>query len=154
EIIRACQSLLIVGRHRVGKTSFCKMAIHQLMGSPANQVLATYLNLQHCPQLTIETFLEHTILNMMGEIARQVFQCKYSDLLRADPAGAHPQLRNDAEFGWFVNIFRQVTERTHSRDGVVPPPLHAHEFIHFTNELLEIVRSRNWRSLAIFYDEA
>jgi serine/threonine protein kinase len=154
QIIAAGQSFLIVGKHRVGKTSFCHKLIHQLMGSPDNQVLAAYLNLQQLLNLTIETFLEHTLLNLMGEIARQVFRCKYSDLMRPNPADAHAGLAGDAVFGSFVHIFNLVRRRTQSVQGVSPAPLPAQEFVQFTNDLLDLVRRCGWSNFAIFYDEA
>jgi serine/threonine protein kinase len=152
EVIAARQSFFVVGHHRVGKTSFCKKLIHELMGGPDNQVLAAYLNLQQLINLNVETFLEHTLLNLMGEIARQVFHCKYSDLLRPDPAKAHPGLRDNPAFGSFVHIFRLVSDRT--RSGARAAPLGGREFVQFTGDLLEIVRRLDWDSFLIFYDEA
>jgi hypothetical protein len=154
EIIRACQSFLLVGEHRAGKTSFCKRLIHDLMGSPGNQLLAAYLNLQQLLDLSVETFLEHTLLNLMGEIARQVFRCKYTDLMRPDPAAGHPGLQANPAFESFVHIFRLVVSRTQRAGGVSPAPLRAAEFIQFTNDLLDIVRRQGWANFAIFYDEA
>jgi serine/threonine protein kinase len=154
EIITAGQSFLIVGKHRIGKTSFCYKLIHQLMGSPDNQVLAAYLNLQDLLDLTIETFLEHTLLNLMGEIARQVFCCKYTDLMRPNPADADPALQGDSVFESFVHIFNLVSRRTQTVQGVSPSPLRAREFVQFTSDLLDIVRRRGWSNFAIFYDEA
>jgi hypothetical protein len=154
DIIAAGQSFLIVGKHRVGKTSFCHKLVHELMGSPNNQVLAAYLNLQQLLDLTIETFLEHTLLNLMGEIARQVFRCKYSDLMRPRPADAHPGLEGDAVFGTFVHMFNLVRRRTQSVQGVSPSALRTQEFVQFTNDLLDLVRRRGWSNFAIFYDEA
>ena len=52
---------------------FCTKLIHEIMGCRRKDVLATYLNLQQCAKLTLETFLEHTLLNLIGEMARQVF---------------------------------------------------------------------------------
>jgi hypothetical protein len=152
--IRACQSFLIVGSHRAGKTSFCKKLIHELMGSPGNRVLAAYLNLQQLVDLTVETFLEHTLLNVMGEIARQVFGCKYTDLMRADPPASHAGAGDAVAFDSFSHIFRLVMSWTQSGRGPAPTPLRSQEFVQFTKDLLEIVRRRGWGDVAIFYDEA
>jgi serine/threonine protein kinase len=154
EWIEAGQSFLLIGAHRVGKTSFCKKLIHTLMGSPNNQVLAAYVNLQACIELTSETFLEHTLLGMVGEIARQVFRCKYTDLRRADPAASNPLLRGDALFEAFVHVAGLIHDRTHSRGGVAPRPLDFPEFVQFTQDLLHIIRLRGWSNFALLYDEA
>jgi hypothetical protein len=154
EIVAAGQSFLIVGLHRSGKTSFCKRLIHEIMGRPGNQVLAAYLNLQQLVDLTVETFLEHTLLNLMGEIARQVFRCKYTDLMRPDATAGHAHLRDNPAFDSFVHIFRLVVSRTQSSRGVVPPPLRSQEFVQFNNDLLDIVRRCGWGNFVIFYDEA
>jgi serine/threonine protein kinase len=154
EVVTAGQSFLIVGLHRSGKTSFCKKLIHEIMGRPHNQMLAAYLNLQQLVDLTVETFLEHTLLNLMGEIARQVFRCKYTDLFRPDAAASHPHLRDNPAFESFVYIFRLVVSRTQSTQGSSPPPLRSQEFVQFTNDLLDIVRRCGWSKFVIFYDEA
>jgi serine/threonine protein kinase len=149
-IVRAGQSFLILGLHRAGKTSFCKKLIHDLMAAPDNDLLPAYLNLQQLLDLTVETFLEHTLLNLMGEIARQVFRCKYTDLMRADAAAGYPELQSDPVFDSFVNIFRLVVSRTQSSKGVSPPPLRAQEFVQFTQDLLDIIRRRGWSNFVIF----
>jgi hypothetical protein len=154
QLIQAGQGLLLVGARRAGKTSFCTGLIHEIMGKPGNDVLATYLNLQQCTQLTIETFLEHTLLNLIGEMARQIFHCKYSDLLRPNPIEGNERLRKDPEFGGFVDLFARVKERTHAQDGAKPSPLLASEFIQLSQDLVEILRAKRWRCCVIFYDEA
>lgn len=82
-LIEAGQSFLIVGHPRAGKTSFCHKLKREYEADPNSKMLISYLNLQQCSELTIETFLEHTILNIVGEIARKVFGCRYTDLKRA-----------------------------------------------------------------------
>jgi hypothetical protein len=124
------------------------------MAAPDNELLPAYLNLQQLLDLTVETFLEHTLLNLMGEIARQVFRCKYTDLMRADATAGYAELQNDSVFDSFVNIFRLVVSRTQSSKGVSPPPLRAQEFVQFTQDLLDIIRRRGWSNFVIFYDEA
>jgi hypothetical protein len=124
------------------------------MGKPGNDVLAGYLNLQQCTQLNIETFLEHTLLNLFGEMARQVFRCKYSDLLRPNPAEGNERLRNDPEFADFADLFARVKERTHLQNGAKPSPLLASEFTQLTQDLLQILRAKHWRRCVVFYDEA
>jgi hypothetical protein len=153
-LIQAGQGWLLVGNRRAGKTSFCKKLIHEIMGSPGNEVLATYLNLQQCRLLTIETFLEHTLLNLIGEMARQVFHCKYSDLLRPNPFEGNERLRKDKDFADFFELFARVKERTHAHHGATPSPLLASEFVQLSQDLLEILRAKRWRCCVIFYDEA
>jgi hypothetical protein len=153
QIIDAGQSFLLVGDRRAGKTSFCKKLIHQLMGRPDNTVLASYLNLQQCPELKIETFLQETIINMIGEIARQVFRCKYMDLMRRNPAEANPALQGDPSFETFVSIFRLARKRTQARGGT-GHYLEAHDFVRFVTDLLDLLRAKGWGPFVIFYDEA
>jgi hypothetical protein len=153
-LIRAGQGLLLVGNRRAGKTSFCTKLIHEIMGRPGNDVLGAYFNLQQCTHLTLETFLEHTLLNLIGEMARQVFRCRYSDLLRLNPGEGNARLREDHEFIGFVELFDRVKERTHSQSGAQPSPLLASEFIQLSHDLLQILRAKGWRRCAIFYDEA
>src|SRR5262249_16108956 len=150
ECHRARQSFLGVHNHRSGKTSFCKKFIHDLMGRPGNQSLAAYLNLQQLLDLTVESFLEHTLLNLMGEIARQVFNCKYTDLMRPDARVGHPHLRDNLAFSSFAHVFRLVQGRTHARAAA----LRTAEFVQFTQDLLEIVRPCGWARFVIVYDEA
>jgi serine/threonine protein kinase len=152
--IDAGQSFLIVGKHRVGKTSFCKKLIHEVMGGAGNQTLAVYVNLQSCIDLNNETFLAHTLLALLGEIARQVFGCKSSDMRRPQPADANPLLKDDRVFESFAHIYRLVEDRTHSQGNVAPAPLRPAEFVQFTQELLDLVRRRGWSNFVIVYDEA
>jgi hypothetical protein len=153
EIIDAGQSFLLVGDRRAGKTSFCKKLIHQLMSRPDNTVLAGYLNLQQCHDLRIETFLRETIDNMIGEIARQVFHCKFTDLLRPNPADVDPALQADPVFESFVNIFRLARQASVRPDSPVRA-LNGHDFVRFVQDLQETLCSKGWRSFVIFYDEA
>ena len=153
-LIDAGHGILLVGNRRAGKTSFCFKLIHEIMGRTNNDVLATYLNLQQCKPLTIETFLEHTLLNLIGETARQVFHCKYSDLLQPDPIEPNERRRNDSDFADFVSVFRRVKERTHALHGAKPSPLLAPDFIQLSHDLLQILRAKRWRCCVIFYDEA
>src|SRR5262249_5020648 len=120
--IRRGQGFLLVGNRRAGKTSFCKKLIHQVMGAPGNDVLAAHLNLQQCVHLTIETFLEHTILNIIGEIARQVFHCKYTVALSPDSARGNEELARDSEFVAFVELVRRVVDRTHTQSRATSIP--------------------------------
>lgn len=153
-IVRSGQSFLLVGVRRSGKSSFLKKLRHRILGVPDNTILSSTLNLEACRDLTIETFLGHTILNMIGEISREVFHIKPTDLSRPDPAEVRQELKDDKEFDAFVNINRQVVARTHSQAGLTPSPFLPHEFVGFAKDLLEIVRSRGWSHYVVFYDEA
>jgi hypothetical protein len=154
EIIDAGQSFLLVGDRRAGKTSFCKKLIHQLMSRPANTVLAGYLNLQQCHEVRIETFLRETIDHMIGEIARQVFHCKFMDLLRRNPADADPALQEDPVFDSFVNIFRLMRQKTGPREERGGRHLKDSDFVQLVRDLLDILRRKRWSSFVLFYDEA
>jgi len=116
-LIRAGQGLLLVGNRRAGKTSFCTKLIHEIMGRADNDVLAAYLNLQLCLELTLETFLEHTLLNVIGEMARQVFHCKYSDLLAPNPSETSARLREDASSHPSARSSRPPSRRPSSCSG-------------------------------------
>jgi hypothetical protein len=91
---------------------------------------------------------------MLGEISREVFRCKYTDLLRPDPEAGNPLLRGDKVYEEFIQTGRLIHGRTQSRGGVAPAPLHFPEFVQFARDLLHIVRLRGWARVAIFYDEA
>jgi hypothetical protein len=153
-IIRAGQSFLIVGVRRAGKTSFCNKLQERLSGRKDNDLLSSQLNLESCRDLTIETFLGHTILNMVGEIAREVFHVKPTDLDRPDPTVVRPELKNDDAFDSLVMINRFVTEHTHYRPGEAASPFRQQEFVRHVTDLLDIIRSKGWRHYAMFYDEA
>jgi uncharacterized caspase-like protein len=152
--IESGQSFLLVGDRRSGKTSFCKKLIHQLMGRPDNGVLASYLNLQRCHRLKIETFLHETISDMIGEIARQVFQCKFTDLMHRNPMEANSAVREDPHFAELLEIFRLTRKHKQSWESGRTRYLDASHFVRLVEELLKIIREKGWTSFAIFYDEA
>jgi len=93
---------------------------------------------------------------MIGEIARQVFHCKYTDLLRQDPKEVSQLIENEdvGLFDGFVNIFRQARKYARSKRDSVECALKPHEFVRFVEDLLLIIRARQWSSFVIFYDEA
>jgi hypothetical protein len=153
-IIRDGQNFILVGNHRDGKTSLSKMLIHQVMRRPTNAVLAIYLNVQLWPNVNIETFLEHTILSMIGEIGRQVFQSKFTALRDLEPANTPQHLRGDTQFRSFVDVYRQVRARTYSRRGRTPQPFESEEFQYIHGELLEILQAKGWSHCVVIYDEA
>jgi hypothetical protein len=100
-IIGGGHNFLVVGNHRDGKTSLCKMLIHRLMNQRRNTAFPIYINVQLWPDVNIETFLEHTILEMIGGIARAVFQCKFTALRKFDVDQIPEHLREDAAFARF-----------------------------------------------------
>ncbi len=153
-ILRTGQSFLLVGVRRAGKTSFCKKLIHDMMGRESNSMLMSYLNLESCRDLTIDTFLTHTILNMTGEIARQVFRCKHVELNASDLSKVRPDLQDDATFQQFYHLNRLVVSRTHFREDAPVPRFLPQDFVGFTADLLEIIRARGWSGYVILYDEA
>jgi serine/threonine protein kinase len=154
QLIRDGHGFLLVGNRRSGKTSFCYKLIHEVMGSPGNNILAAYLNLQNCQRLTIKTFLEHTLLSLIGEVARQVFHCKYTELLGAGPSVTPTRLSADADFASFVDLFGRVKQHTHAAKETRAPSLRAPEFIELSQDLLQILRAKQWRRCVVFYDEA
>lgn len=152
QLVRSQQSFLLVGERRSGKTSFCEALIHRLMGRPGNDVLVGKLNLESCQNLTIATFLGHTLLNLIGEIARQVFGCHYSTLLLAKSA-AKERLSQDLAFVSLLDLHRLILDRIRSGDGASDSLL-PKEFIAFCAELLDLIATRGWRSCVMIYDEA
>lgn len=154
ELIDSDQSFLIIGHPRAGKTSFCRKLMDEIADEPHCKTLLTYVNLQQCSQLTIETFLEHTILSIAGEIARQVFGCRYTDLKPRTAADVHPLLNKDIAFRSFVEIFHRLIEKTHKQRGVQPQQLITHEFVEFTKDLLQIAGDKGRNKCVVFYDEA
>lgn len=122
------------------------------MGKPGNDVLVGKLNLESCQNLTMTTFLGHTLLNLIGEIARQVFGCHYSTLLLPKSA-AKERLSQDPGFVSLLDLHRLILERIRSRqdasDSLLPK-----EFIAFCAELLDLIATRGWHSYVMIYDEA
>jgi hypothetical protein len=154
QLIFGGQSFLVVGEPRAGKTSFLRKLMNVVPGQSNNHLLVGYINLQQCSCLTTETFLEHTILNIVGEMARGIFGCRYSDLKRADPATMNPSLEHDEAFRAFVAIFHHISERTHKRADAAPEPLLVHDFIHYARELLDISAEKRRGHFVMLYDEA
>lgn len=157
EYIATRQSFLIIGNRRAGKTSFGQKLIHSVIAnasSKGTRILGSYLDLQQYSALDIDRFLSHSLLNLIGEVARQVFECKYTTLSQSDPFKHHPQLQQDAAFKDLLELYREVVTRTHSRGGSTPSELRPDEFERFIADLIEITRLKGWHDLFIFYDEA
>jgi serine/threonine protein kinase len=154
QIVRAGQNFLLVGVRRAGKSSFLRKLQKRLAEGSRLTVLTSILNLEACRDLTIETFLGHTILNMIGEICREVFHIKPADLGRPDPTRVRPDLAGDVAFDALMNINRLVVERTHSRKDACPSAFLPDEFRQYVTDLLDIIRSKGWTHYTIFYDEA
>jgi hypothetical protein len=153
-IVRAGQNFLLVGARRAGKSSFFRKLKKRLAEGHRLTVLTSILNLERCLDLTIETFLAHTILNMIGEICREVFQIKPADLGRPDPTRVRPELASDRAFDSLMNINRLVIERTHYRQDAGPSAFLPDEFQQYVTDLLDVIRSKGWTHYTIFYDEA
>ena len=120
-LIDSGQSFLLVGDRRAGKTSFIRKLIHQLMARPGNTSLAVYLNVQQCLELRVDTFLREALDNMVSEIARQVFRCKYTDLLRRNPADADPVLKDDPVSSHSSTSSGRCGRDTRPRGGAAAP---------------------------------
>ena len=91
---------------------------------------------------------------MIGETARQVFKCKYTTLGRKDPFELHSELRQDATFAVLLELYHEVTARTHSVAGSLPSKLPPDDFERYIADLTEIIHQRDWSDILIFYDEA
>jgi hypothetical protein len=154
QIVRGGQNFLLVGVRRAGKSSFLKKLQRRLAEGSRITVLTSILNLEACRDLTIESFLGHTILNMIGEICREVFHIKPADLGRPDPTRIRPDLAGDAAFDSLMNINRLVVKQTHSRKDAARSAFLPDEFRQHVTDLLEIIRSKGWTHYTIFYDEA
>jgi GTPase SAR1 family protein len=153
ELIDGQQSFLIVGQPRAGKTSFCHK-LKQMYDGRSSPMLLSYLNLQQYSKLTIETFLEHTILNMIGEIARKLFACRYVDLKSSDPTDRYPELRGDSQFKVFHDLYRHVSSLAHDNNSNSQVNSISREFVYLTQDLLDICSSRERHGFLMFYDEA
>ena len=117
--ITTCQSFLLVGRLRAGKTSFGHKLIHHVMTATAatgSRILGSRLDLQQFDKLDIDRFLAHTLLNTIGEVARQVFYCPYTTLLQNDPFELHPEFQGDNYFG--EALLRSTAKRLLARTSV------------------------------------
>lgn len=154
QLIRTGQNFVVVGPPRAGKTSFCRKLMSDIIRKTPESYLLSYMNLEQGSQMSIEAFMEHTILCIVGEVARQVFGCRYSDLLRKNPAEGYPSLEGEILFQRFVNIFRLLARFTHRRGQPRGRSIVMHEFVSFTSELLEITKERQFQRFVIFYDEA
>jgi len=149
-IVRQNQSLLVIGDFRDGKTSFCRMLIHRLKTQQQPSILPVYMNVQFWPNLTLETFLEHTIIGIIGEIAREVFGCKYTEL----PAVAARPSTAESDLLALAIINTLVRERTFSQREHVPHPFTTDDFTQYHNELMTLIRNKGWNNCVVFYDEA
>jgi transcriptional regulator with XRE-family HTH domain len=154
EIVRSGQNFLLIGVRRAGKSSFFRKLHRRLAEREDNDTLCSILNLESCRDLTIDTFLGHTILNMIGEICRQVFQIKPADLSRPAPQQVRPDLGDDSAFESFLNINQLVVERTYYRSDRHTSTFLPSEFVDFVRDLLDIVRVKGWHRYVILYDEA
>ena len=160
ELVRAERSvcggnnMLLVGELRAGKTSFGKMLIHRIMGRPQNNVLGAYLNVQQWPALSVETFFEHTILALVGEVARQVFGVKFTALAGENPRRGRDDLAADPAFASFLDVYRFVRSRTYAQGNAAPEAFRIEEFADVHAELMSCIRSRGWQNCFVFYDEA
>ncbi len=147
-------NILVIGELRSGKTSFGKMLIHRIMQRGSNDVLGVYLNVQQWPKLDVESFYEHTILALFGEISRQVFGVRYNSLASNNPTRGRDELANDKSFGSFLDIYREVRHRTYADGAVAHEAFQVNEFSDVSNELMSIVREKDWTNCFVFYDEA
>lgn len=153
EIVRSKQSFLLVGERRAGKTSFCDALIHRVMGAAANNILVGKLNLESCENLTISTFLSHTLLSMIGEIARQVFGFPYSALLSPRTLSDRTTPTEPA-FQSLADIRRVMGDRAASEGGSGSISLVPQDFLRLTAELLDLIATKGWSGYLIIYDEA
>jgi serine/threonine protein kinase len=152
-LISSGEGFLVVGRRRSGKTSFCHKLMAELRAT-SSSLFPTYVNLIQYSSLHIETFLEHTILNALGEIGREVFGCDWALLKESNPKTFKPGLADDPAFGPFHRLFQLVTQRTHAREGAEPAPFLVSDFVHFMHDLLSVMRTKGFTNLVVFYDEA
>lgn len=171
-LLETRQSFLVVGRPRAGKTSFFRRIISDLsnaahsddaahatdvpdhLARPDARPLTSYMNLEQGTELTIERFLGDTILGIIGEMARALFKCGYSDLMREEPEKACPHLAEFSDFPLFLNIFRIVYRYTHQQNASGIDPLPSYDFVRLTKELLEICAEKGRSQFVVFYDEA
>lgn len=154
QLIAARQNFIVTGTPRSGKTSFFRKLIYELNTATTRKNLSSYVNLEQGVQLNVRSFMEHTLLCIFGEMAREVFGCRYSDLLQNEIGGALSHLAKDADFAQFRKIFSLVTNYTHSDKERRNQTFVIHEFVRFVNELLEICVTKGFGSFTMFYDEA
>jgi TIR domain len=157
KLIASRQSFLIVGRRRAGKTSFGQKLIDTVMATrPPDGALSigSTLDLQQYSILDVNGFLEHTLLHMIGDIARHAFSSKYFTLNRKDPYAVQPELRGDLAFKSLLELYREVVKRTHVQGTTKPSGLRPDEFERLVIDLLDILRLKGWSNYFIFFDEA
>jgi hypothetical protein len=154
QLIAAKQNFLVSGTPRSGKTSFLRRVIHELSTEKSNRKLCSYVNLEQGVQLNLRAFMEHTLLCVFGEMARNVFGCRYSDLLQTESFPVNNNLQDDPDFDRFQRLFRVVSNYTHKEHNQRIQNFLVHDFVSFVNELLEISKRKGFESFVMFYDEA
>lgn len=154
EILRKGRRFLLVGEPRVGKTSFCEELMRRMRVSKDNNILATRLDLESLGKyLNIDTFLGHTVIYMLGEAARIVFNRSYADL-RQKQSALPPEVQRDTEFAQLRAIAAEVRERIYYKGKMRPTPLERSHFVQYTKDLLTLIRAKGKTRFVIFYDEA
>ncbi|MGD0090433.1 MAG: TIR domain-containing protein [Planctomycetota bacterium] len=154
ELIAAHQSFLLAGDLRSGKTSFCRKIIAEMLEGGKKGSLPVYLNLQNCLSQEKGSFLSHTVLSIVGEAARVVFNRKYTDMLGLAAGTPSRAEAEDTAFREFVTIFKFVRSLTHTDSEDKAPDVGGDDFIRMTNDLAEVIAARGWGGVTVFFDEA
>ena len=86
------------------------------------KVFGCSIDLQQYKELDEASFLANTLLNLIGDVARKAFPCKFNyPLMSKNPFSEHPSLEQDAAFKNLLALNREVVSaHAHSWVGVQP----------------------------------
>lgn len=149
-------SFLIVGKRRAGKTSLSKNLITRIKQRNTtidnSRTVVCYFNLERDIKGTPTTFLEHTMINMICETWRQVFGGQFVQLERDTPSAFAGPVEH--AFQLLQAMYRRIIQSSIYRQGRNTVTLIPDDFIEYTEDLLNLIRSKGWSNFILFYDEA
>lgn len=154
EYLAEGRSFLLKGNIRAGKTSFCFKLEEEAYGDSSVGVALAYLNAQSIVDVSLEAFLQHTLLAIFGAVARGSFGASYRDLcspvmnpdaISAEEAGA---------FGALRELYRLARPALYEVDGRSPTGMSAGLFVEMTSAIAELIGTMDYKRIAIVYDEA
>jgi predicted phosphodiesterase len=165
EIVASRQSFQLVGRKRVGKTSFGRKLLTLIEASDdprftSRRIIPTYFNLERLVQQTVAAFLEHTLIAILTAARRRIFApLDPSKRLRDIPAEhasdevyrSLTQMENELDAR---SSYRSSSNDPQDRLNGVSKPLRPYEFRDYATRIVSTVRDKGFDTLLVFFDEA
>ena len=152
-LINRGKRFMLVGAPRVGKSCFCAELMNRIRRREGNDILVGRMDLDAIDTETIDAFLGHTIIYMLGEAAWALFKIQYANL-RQDLSHVAKPLRKNTEYLQMRNLCTLVETEVFYDAKQTSRPLTASLFIQYTRDLLRIIRNKGWSRFVMFYDEA